>query len=101
MNTHFAICKSCGYTTNAQRSSGRKCPFGHGELLVLDHRYAKLLSNKNDKGSDKLRKLAILQKQFRVNDEEQRIGIRSRIGRGFISNTQLESFYRRKQIPIK
>lgn len=82
MNNHFGICETCGYSTNAPRSSGKSCPKGHGVLLVIDHRYAKLINKKNDTGQDRLRKLRLLQKQGRIREEESRIGKRKRIGTG-------------------
>lgn len=82
MNNHFGICETCGYSTNTPRHSGKSCPKGHGVLLVIDHRYAKLINKKNDTGQDRLRKLRLLQKQDRIREEEQRIGKRKRIGTG-------------------
>lgn len=82
MNTHFGICKTCGFSTSISRNSGRCCPKGHGELLVIDHRYAKLINRKNDTGQDRLRKLNLLLKQSRIREEESRIGKRKRIGTG-------------------
>ncbi len=82
MNTHFGICEKCGYSTSASKNSGRKCPNGHGELLVLDHGFAKLINKKGDTGTDRLRKLSQLKRQFRLIREEKRIGRRKLIGTG-------------------
>lgn len=61
---------------------GRHCPNGHGTLLILDHRYAKLINKKGDSGKDRLRKLQLLQEQWRINNEENSIGNIKRIGTG-------------------
>lgn len=83
MNNYFGICETCGFSTNSPRSPAKSCPKGHGSLLVIDHRYAKLINKKNDTGSDRLRKLRLLQKQGRINEEEKNIGKRKRIGTGY------------------
>lgn len=89
-NKHFAICETCGYTTNSSRNDARSCPKGHGVFLIIDHKYAKLINKKGDTGEDRLRKLRLLQKQWRVNDEEKRFGRMKRIGTGiFISQLEL------------
>ena len=57
MNTHTGFCIVCGYTTQVDRHHGRRCPFGHGDLGIIQNKVVKLFLKRGMSGRERIESL--------------------------------------------